>query len=67
MEKDWVLVYSTGKAYIATLLSEVFNDNNITCDIINKKDSSFLVGDVEVYVNIKDKDKALELVKEFNT
>ena len=65
MEKDWVLVYSAGKAYKATLLKEVFAENDIICDVLNKKDSSFLVGDIEVYVNKKDEKKALELVREF--
>ena len=66
MEKDWVLVYSIGKLYQAELLKEVFTKNNIVSDIINKKGSAFLIGDVELYVNKKDEEKALELIKEFN-
>jgi len=66
MEKDWVLVYSIGKLYQAELLKEVFTENNIVCDVINKKDSLFLTGDVEVYVNKKDEAKALKLIEEFN-
>ena len=66
MEKDWVLVYSIGKLYRAELLKKVLDDNNIVCDIINKKGSAFPFGDIEVYVYKKDEAKALELVKQFN-
>ena len=66
MEKDWVLIYSTGEAYKANILGELLAENNILFDILDKKDSSFLVGDVEVYVNAKDEVKALEIVKNFN-
>ncbi len=66
MEKDWVLVYSIGKLYQAELLKEVFTKNNIVSDIINKKGSAFLIGDVELYVNKMDEEKALKLIKEFN-
>ena len=66
MEKDWVLVYSIGKLYQAELLKEVLNDNDIICDIINKKGSALPFGDVEVYVNKKDEAKALDLIKQFN-
>jgi len=67
MEKDWVLIYSIGKLYQAELLQEVLTENKIVSDIINKKGSSFLIGDIEIYVNKKDEEKALKLVKEFNS
>lgn len=65
MEKDWVLIYSASKMYQAELLKEVLSENEIICDLINKKDSSFLLGDIEVYVHNEDKEKALALVKDF--
>lgn len=66
MEKNWVLIYSASKAYQAELLKEVLDENEIVCDIINKKDSSFLLGDVEVYVQKENEEKALALVKDFS-
>ena len=66
MEKDWVLVYSIGKLYRAELLKEVLTENDIVCDIINKKGSALPFGDVEVYVHKNDEAKALELIKQFN-
>ncbi len=66
MEKDWVLVYSIGKLYRAELLKEILTENEIVCDIINKKGSAFPFGDVEVYVHKKDEAKSLELIKQFN-
>lgn len=66
MDKDWVLVYSCEKQYRAELLKEKFSEHNIICDIINKKDSSFLIGDIEVYVQKENEEKAKALVEEFN-
>jgi hypothetical protein len=65
MEKNWVLIYSAAKLYQAEMLKELLDKNNILCDIINKKDSSFLLGDIEVYVHEENKEKALALVKDF--
>ncbi|MCF8374120.1 MAG: DUF2007 domain-containing protein [Bacteroidales bacterium] len=65
MEKNWVLIYSASKLYQAELLKEILNENDIICDIINKKDSAFLLGDIEVYVQKQNEEKALAFVKEF--
>ena len=65
MEKDWVLVYSAPKAYQAEILKEIFNENNITSTIINKKDSSYHFGEVEVFVHKDNLEKAKVLVDEF--
>lgn len=65
MEENWVLIYSASKLYQAELLKEILDENEIVCDIINKKDSSFLLGDVEVYVQKENEAKALAFVKDF--
>ena len=65
MEKNWVLIYSTGKAFEAELLKDVLGNNDIISDIINKQDSSYLFGDIEVFVQKENEEKARAIVKDF--
>lgn len=67
MEKDWVLAYQTGQDYKAAMLKEVLADHNIEAVIMNKKDSSYKFGDIEVYVNRKDILRAKMLVEKFES
>ena len=66
MENDWILIYSVGKLYQAELLKERLEEEGIMCDIINKKDSSFQFGDIDLFVNAKDEARAREIVRLFN-
>jgi hypothetical protein len=65
MEKDWVLVLSADKMYKAELFKDKLDENDIISDILNKKGSAFLLGDVEVYVHKDNEVRALEIIKEF--
>ncbi len=65
MEKDWVVVYSTNQLYQAEILKEVLSDHNIESIIINKQDSTYKFGDVELYVKRDHILKAKMLVEEF--
>ncbi len=65
MEKDWVLIYSAGNIFQAELLKGRLNDEGIVCDLINKKDSSFAFGDIELYVYLADEQKARAIIDEF--
>ena len=67
MEKDWVIVYTTNKSYQAELFREVLGDHNIESIVINKQDSSYKFGNVEVYVKRDKILKAKMLVKEFES
>jgi hypothetical protein len=65
MEKDWVLVFSTAKLYLAEMAKSVLEDNDIHVVIINKQDSFYLIGDIEVYVKPDDIIRAKFLIKDF--
>jgi hypothetical protein len=67
MEKDWVLAYTTNKVYQAELLKELLGDHDIDSFIINKQDSSYKFGSIEVYVRRNNILKAKMLVKEFES
>lgn len=66
MENNWIQIYSVEKMYQAELLREKLEEEGIVCDIINKRDSSFQFGDIEVFVNAKDEEKAREIVRLFS-
>lgn len=59
------LVYATGIEYLAELLKQVLEDNNINVFIFNRQDSSYRFGDIEVYVNSEDLEKATLICVEF--
>lgn len=64
MESEWVKVYSFSKMHLALIAKEVLADNGIESNIMNKQDSSYVViGDIEIYVQSDDFDKALEILK----
>jgi len=64
MEKDWKLVYSTDEPYKAELIKQMLENNNIKTVVINRQDSSYQTfGNAEVYVNLNDETKALQLIK----
>lgn len=63
MENDnKILVYSTDQYVQALNIKEMLAENNIVADIVNRKDSSFLIGEVEVYVDKTDEAAALSLI-----
>ncbi len=50
MEKNWVCIYSTNTSYRAEIAKDLLDENDIDAVIINKQDSNYLFGQVEVYV-----------------
>lgn len=66
MEKGWVHIYSTNKLFQAEIFKEVLADHEIEAVILNKKDSSYKFGEIEVYVKNDHVMKAKMLAKEFD-
>lgn len=50
MQPDWVKVYSTDQLYKALIMKEKLLDEGIQAFIVNKRDSVYAFGDVELYV-----------------
>jgi hypothetical protein len=61
---DWVLVYSTNEFYKAEILIEILEERGIVCQQIDKKDSTFAWGDIELYVMKDDVEIAQKLIEE---
>ncbi len=64
MSEDFIKVYSAGKLYDAELVKGMLFENGIEATIINKRDTEFLVGEVELYVSKKDSEKAVEIINQ---
>lgn len=60
-----VLVYTCNKTHIVEMLKQFLADNSISAFTIDKRDSSYLFGDIEVYVNQDDVIKAKNLINKF--
>lgn len=66
MEKNWTKIYSTVKMYKAEILKGMLEEHNIESFIINKQDSSYLFGEMELYVDADDVMKATRIIKNQN-
>ena len=64
MEDNWKIVYTADRLYKVELVKGLLDQAKIESVIMNKKDSEFPVGDVELFVDDKDYDKAREIVVE---
>jgi len=62
---EFTKVYAFNKRYMVEMLKAYLADNNIESFILNQQDSSYLFGNIELYVRKKDEEKAKELVQIF--
>jgi hypothetical protein len=66
MNKDWVKIFSTDVNYKAELIKGLLVENGIEAVVINKKDSSYHFGELEIYVNADDVLKAKHILTTHN-
>lgn len=64
MENDWVKVYSSSKFHQVHLIKAMLEENNIESVEMNKRDSSYNFGEVELYVKNTDEVKAHYLIRQ---
>lgn len=65
MTGDQVHIYSTGLPYLAELIRQMLADHNIKAFIVNKQDSAYKIGDIELYVHRDSVIRAKMLIREF--
>ena len=63
MQKDWIVVYRTGELHQAEMVKQIIQQNGIEAVIMNQKDSSYLIGNIEVFVKAENETAALQLLK----
>lgn len=66
MENDWVAVFLTSQPYRAELAKQVLEQSNIEAVLMNKRDSFYHVGDIEVHVKQNNVIKAKNILKSLN-
>ncbi len=64
MEKEWALIYTSDKIYEIEILKGLLQENNIDSYIINKQDSMYMIGEIELYVPIDDILKSKLIISE---
>ncbi len=62
MTHNWVKVFSTNQLYRAEMIKDILTDDDIPCVVINRQDSAYLFGQVEVHVPSESVIKALHLI-----
>ncbi len=62
MDSSWAMIYSTGAPYKAELLKGLLSESGIASVVINKKDSSYHFGELELYVKAEDVVQAKRII-----
>ena len=65
MSGDLVHIYSIGTPYTAELVKQMLSDHNIKSFIVNKQDSVYKFGDIEIFVHRDQVIRAKMLIQEF--
>jgi len=67
MEGKWIRVYSSSDAFRVEMLRGLLAEKDIEGIIVNKKDSAYLFGEVELYVNVEDAFMANQIIRTAET
>lgn len=62
MRKNWKNIYETSFEYKARIVQAVLKDHGIEGVIVNKKDSAYLFGEVELHVADEDVMRAKSII-----
>ncbi len=66
MDNNWKIVFTASKMYEIQIIKGLLSENDIESVEISKKDSSFLFGRIELYVNADDVLRAKQLISKSN-
>jgi hypothetical protein len=65
MEEGWKTVFLTGEEYKANMAKDLLENEGIKAILMNQHDTAYKsFGNIEVYVQEADEQKALEILKE---
>jgi len=62
MKEGWLKIYTTSEYYKAEIVRQVLVEHEIEAVLMNKQDSLYRFGEVEVYIKKAHFDDALELI-----
>ena len=63
--ENWTCVYTTNQIDKAETVKQFLAEEDIEAVVVNKKDSMYLFGEVELLVQPEDENLAVELIKGF--
>ena len=66
MEANLVHIFSSGQPFKTEMARQMLTDHNIQSFLVNKQDSAYKFGVVELYVNRDDVIRAKKLIQEFD-
>lgn len=64
MNSNWVKIYTSSQFFKSEIVKQVLIDHEIDAIILNKQDSSYKFGEVEVHIHQDNFDKALAIIIE---
>ncbi|MBE0647319.1 MAG: DUF2007 domain-containing protein [Bacteroidales bacterium] len=64
-KERWECLYGSKFLYKAEILKSLLEENDIQSVIINKQDSAYHFGDIEVYVKLDDMMRGHHILKSF--
>ncbi len=67
MASEQAHIYSVGTLYLSELIRQMLADHDIPSFIINKQDSIYKFGEIELYVNRDNVIRAKKLIAEFES
>lgn len=67
MAGDQIHIYSTATPYLAELIRQMLAEYEIQSFIVNKQDSFYKFGEIELYVNRDQVIRAKKLISEFES
>ena len=62
MKPGWIKIYTSADFYKSEIVRQVLIDHEIDAVMLNKQDSSYRFGEVEVYVADGNFERALEII-----
>jgi len=66
VEANLVHIFSSGQPFKTEMARQMLTDHNIQSFLVNKQDSAYKFGVVELYVNRDDVIRAKKLIQEFD-
>ncbi len=60
--KSWIKLFSTRSYAEANIVKGMLEENNIHTIMLNKQDSNYLLGEIELYVSVHFKEIATHLI-----
>lgn len=63
--KGWTKIYSFDNQYDAELRKEILKNASINAVVVNAKDSLFLIGNIDLYVEDENEKKAIYILEQF--